>query len=289
MSILILLKKYLRKNPHIVIGHTRFATSGTITPENAHPFKWGQILGAHNGIVSNYLEIDHKVNVDSEAIFRLLSRNSNDFIKTFKRLSGQFAISWVDLKDPDSVYLVRHDNPLFCAVVPQLSTIFWSSVWGSLDTEIEKILGKHNKVNTFLFGVDKTYKIDSKLQIKKTRIEFKPYVYNGSSAYEYAGYDHASKEYDSREYESDDDLSDTPLFATPKDKVATTDFKKEIASEFGCHICKEIVGDGFWFDDDKQLVICRNHYYTYKHKGPLSWTTLYPSDLVDFKSVHRTI
>src|SRR5258708_6361257 len=42
-------KKILNNNSPILIGHTRYATSGAISDRNAHPFEIGDIVGTHNG------------------------------------------------------------------------------------------------------------------------------------------------------------------------------------------------------------------------------------------------
>ena len=233
----------LRKNPQLVIGHTRLATTGVVNAVNAHPFVDGNIVGSHNGVVSNYLELDNKVNVDSEIIFKLLNKNDNDFVKTFKRLSGSFAISWLDLKEPSSVYLVRNDNPLNVAVVPALKTVFWSSVDYSLQTLISAVMGSKSPYSVFELKPDRVYKINKKLQITKTDITFKE---------SFSSYYQINRDYYSNDYSKNDpkeDSLDNEDLETPYN----------IASEYGCEVCGNVDQSGFWYDAIKYMVVCSTH------------------------------
>lgn len=60
-------------NHTLLMAHTRKATTGSITPENAHPFEIGSIVGAHNGIVYNHRDLNSRYNrtydVDSMQLF----------------------------------------------------------------------------------------------------------------------------------------------------------------------------------------------------------------------------
>ncbi|HWS24740.1 MAG TPA: glutamine--fructose-6-phosphate transaminase (isomerizing) [Anaerolineales bacterium] len=110
------------------IGHTRWATHGAPSIENAHPHISNdrQIAIVHNGIVENYLEIKElllskKVNfkseTDTETIVHLVEENLNqglDFVKaarkTFNQLRGASSIVLISNSEPDKIVCARLGN-----------------------------------------------------------------------------------------------------------------------------------------------------------------------------------
>lgn len=107
------------------IGHTRWATHGGVTDENAHPHKYGKITLIHNGIIENYQELikQYELNgklvsqTDSEVAAAVLNSNysSNPFEaikKTVKELKGTFAFGILFEDRPDRIYAVRNVSPI---------------------------------------------------------------------------------------------------------------------------------------------------------------------------------
>jgi glucosamine--fructose-6-phosphate aminotransferase (isomerizing) len=116
------------------IGHTRWATHGRPTEENAHPHRdcTGKIVVVHNGIVENYLSLKkalieegHKFSTetDTEVIAHLIEKHlltSNGHHpsleqavrKTVKELSGVFALGVISVDEPNKIVAARNGPPL---------------------------------------------------------------------------------------------------------------------------------------------------------------------------------
>lgn len=183
-------QKIMVDTPDMVIGHTRFATTGKITSTNAHPFIKGSIVGSHNGIISNYDAIDSTAVVDSEAIFSLLNKKKNSF-KALKKLKGSFALSWIDLNNPNKVHFVAHENPLSLAITHD--SIFWASELYPLKAVLHASKGVQ-EVKFMDLRDDMVYTIDrTTLEITQTNVKLSRTTYNYAANY-YDYTDYAAKE-----------------------------------------------------------------------------------------------
>jgi glutamine---fructose-6-phosphate transaminase (isomerizing) len=118
------------------IGHTRWATHGRPTEENAHPHRdcTGRIVVVHNGIVENYLELKRELveeghvfvtETDTEVIAHLIEqelRSAESSGKTMlleegvrraaRRLTGAYAISVISADAPDTIVSARNGPPV---------------------------------------------------------------------------------------------------------------------------------------------------------------------------------
>ena len=193
--------KSLNDGNNILLGHTRFATEGAIVKSNAHPFRVGDTIGAHNGCVYNIDEMQTKLDkqcpVDSQLIFKSIDNNDN-IEEAVKHFDSDFALSFVKT-NPMVLHLCREDNrPLFVAYVPSLLTLFYASeasfledalIECNLDAEIYSL----NK-NT-LYSYDVSRFNDQQTNVVKSDFEYESRDYN-YQLNRYVNYNSAVNEYD---------------------------------------------------------------------------------------------
>jgi glutamine---fructose-6-phosphate transaminase (isomerizing) len=127
------LEEVIRLNPldgTYGIGHTRWATHGRPTEENAHPHRdcTGHVVVVHNGIIENYLQLkerlrktDHQfvTETDTEIIAHLIEeylKRGDSFEKAVREatleLRGIFALSIINSEEPDTIIAVRQGPPV---------------------------------------------------------------------------------------------------------------------------------------------------------------------------------
>ena len=118
----------------IGIGHTRWATHGAPSKENAHPFVdcKGEIAIAHNGIIENFQQLRDELTekghnftsrTDTEVIVHLIEENmklglsfTDAAREAAKRLDGAYAVVAICTKEPDKIICLRKESPLVIGV-----------------------------------------------------------------------------------------------------------------------------------------------------------------------------
>jgi len=114
------------------IGHTRWATHGRPTEENAHPHRdcKGDVVVVHNGIVENYLSLKHqlqaeghvfKTETDTEIIAHLVEKHFKGNLEEAVRasvaqLTGVFALAVVSSSDPNKIVAARSGPPVVIGI-----------------------------------------------------------------------------------------------------------------------------------------------------------------------------
>ena len=126
------LEEVIRKSPiegTYGIGHTRWATHGRPTEENAHPHRdcTGEIVVVHNGIIENYLELKERLQqeghkfateTDTEIVAHLVEKNSQGGVpleeavrRSLKELRGIYALVFLSAKNPHKIVAARMGPP----------------------------------------------------------------------------------------------------------------------------------------------------------------------------------
>jgi len=172
------LKMKLDEQPisgHTGIGHTRWATHGRPSEENAHPHVEGGVAVVHNGIIENYLTLrdtlkkdgaSFKSETDTEILSHLIHRHmkggetlESAVRKALKEIKGSYAMAVISKDEPDRIIVARMESPLVLGL---------GSGETYLGSDIPALLG-YSK--TMLFLEDGDMAILTRDQVEVKRIE----------------------------------------------------------------------------------------------------------------------
>lgn len=161
----------------VLLGHNRFATVGTHTVENAHPFHHGNIVGAHNGTLRLTNQVDNirKFDVDSEAIIYNINEMGVD--KTLDQLNGAWALTWYDAVEHQMNFLRNKERPLFYTFDKHSPVMYWASAEWMLEIGLSYAKINYSEINSF--EENKLYSIDVSQYVGAHKLKKGEKVYKG--------------------------------------------------------------------------------------------------------------
>jgi predicted glutamine amidotransferase len=158
------------------LGHNRKRTKGENNDFNAHPFRFGHIVGCHNGTLfstgQDKLEeaLGEKFPVDSMSIFASIA--AVGIAETVPLLDGAWALTWVDLKEGSINFLRNKDRPLWYCQTQDDKFIYWASEWPTIhagmrgEPDNRKLKKDKNGCRYFQFAEDYHFKYDLEAFLK---------------------------------------------------------------------------------------------------------------------------
>jgi glucosamine--fructose-6-phosphate aminotransferase (isomerizing) len=123
-----------RLTAQVGIAHTRWATHGKVTRQNAHPHQscHSEFAVVHNGIIANYKRLrdqlarsGHKFRseTDTETIAHLIEQRHSEcgdveraLVSALRELEGSYALAVISSHDPERIFCARHESPLIIGV-----------------------------------------------------------------------------------------------------------------------------------------------------------------------------
>lgn len=118
-----------------VIGHTRKATTGTVSYKNCHPFRVGSVVGAHNGMVFNHRQLNEQYSrqcdVDSQHLFHHIAED-----RELWDINAYGAIAFHCRTEEYPIFIGSfNDGELAYCVTP--AGVVWSSDWRHLEKAVQ--------------------------------------------------------------------------------------------------------------------------------------------------------
>ena len=152
----------IRWRSRMLLGHTRDSTRGAVSERNAHPFRYGNIIGAHNGVVVNFDELMiettvrypedeamiQSMQVDSEILIYLLYKEG---AQGLTHAAGMVSLWWYNTQEK-ALYLYSDSG-----------TLFYVNIGNSLafSSDFSHIKGSFgSKLSPMRVDMERVYKID---------------------------------------------------------------------------------------------------------------------------------
>lgn len=131
----------LRRVNRAMIGHNRYATQGGISKKTAHPFDFENVVGVHNGTLSNKWKLKGHADyqVDSQALYNHIDMEGID--SAIKELGGPnnaWSLVWWDKVEETLNFLRNKERPMWIVRSKDGESMFWASEAWMLDIATHK-------------------------------------------------------------------------------------------------------------------------------------------------------
>lgn len=122
----------------VLVGHNRHATAGSINKVNAHPFDFPQVIGVHNGTLTQRWELPNNINfdVDSESLYN--SVNVQGIENTIPKVVGGWSLVFWDKVANTLNFLRNSQRPMNFVYSKDGKTLYFASEVGMLITALDR-------------------------------------------------------------------------------------------------------------------------------------------------------
>lgn len=201
-------KDIFLKINRVLIGHNRFATKGAINKVNAHPYVFQNIVGAHNGTITNVnmLPTKHTFEVDSQALLSSIDEVGSNNVAS--KIHGAFALTWYDRKD-NTMHLWRnYQRPLWMAYTAGKDVLFWASEKEMLEFILARNNIKHEGMIELPAHKEYVFTADGRANLAESLVVYDRAHYSPPASASYNGYKGGYNAYgkwrDGVDYDNDD-------------------------------------------------------------------------------------
>ena len=138
--------KTLNHATTLLLGHNRFATVGGITHNNAHPFDFSTLVGAHNGTLRNAWALPYakEYSVDSQRLFACIEEKG--LAESIGMTLGAWTLVWYDKINGSINFLRNEERPLSYCFAENGKDLFWASEGWMLSAALGRNEVKHTEV-----------------------------------------------------------------------------------------------------------------------------------------------
>lgn len=174
-----------RGTPKVLLGHNRAATVGKVTVENAHPYHYGDTIGAHNGSLSYWRDLEGygELDVDSKALINTIDLKGIDH--TWDSFFGAAALTYYNVKESKLSIIRNKERPLCFAWNEKEDVLYWASEFWMITAAAwrNKVKLKEDKDKNvvFHFPVDTLFEYQVEASscdlVEERKLEKKPQTY----------------------------------------------------------------------------------------------------------------